>query len=224
MKKKLLMVLDTETCPIEKIEDVDAHNMLTYDLGYSIVDLHGNVYEERSFVITDTFFGEEERMNSSYYAQKLPQYRKDMAHGDRLPRTWKEVREIVRNDMENYDINIVCAHNARFDYTTLNVTKKWLNEDYMLPYGVEWWDTMKMVKSTIAKKKSYIKFCEENGYMTNHKTPRVQTKAEVVYRYLTNDTSFIESHTGLEDVRIEREILWACLKMHKKMDRKLWKD
>lgn len=214
-------MLDTETCPIVRMEEVDPYNMLTYDIGYSIIDLHGNTYLNRSFVVVNTFFGEEERMNTSYYANKLPQYRKDMAKGTRLPRTWQEIKAIITEDFATYGVTIVCAHNARFDYGTLKATKQWLNEDYLLPYGIEWWDTLKMVRNTIATKKSYIKFCEENGYLTKWNKP--QTKAEVLYRYLTNDNSFIENHTGLEDVEIEKEILWACYKMHKKMTRKLFK-
>ena len=222
MKKLMIAVLDTETCPLANIEKVDAHNMLTYDLGYSIVDLHGNVYLERSFVIVNTFFGEEEKMTSSYYANKLPQYRKDMANGLRLPRTWKEVREIIAEDFAEFGVSVVCAHNAYFDYTTLNITKNYFNENYILPYGLEWWDTMKMARTSIATKKSYIKFCEENDFLTKFGKP--QLKAEVLYKYLTNNLDFEESHTGLEDVKIEREILWACVKMHKKMTRKLWND
>ena len=119
-------------------------------------------------------------------------------------------------------MSVVCAHNAYFDYTTLNITKNYFNENYILPYGLEWWDTMKMARTSIATKKSYIKFCKENNFLTKFGKP--QLKAEVLYKYLTNNLDFEESHTGLEDVKIEREILWACVKMHKKMTRKLWND
>lgn len=223
MKKFVIMVLDTETCPIVQTEKVNAHNMLTYDLGYSIIDLKHNVYIERSFVVADIFFGEENKMQSGYYANKLPQYRQDIARGKRLMRTWEEVREIVQEDIKNFGVNIICAHNARFDYTTLNKTKQWVNGDYMIP-KIEWWDSMKMAKTTICQKTSYKKFCQENNFMTKHKTPRVQMKAEVIYKYLTNNLEFVESHTGLEDTKIEREIVWACFDMHKPMERKLWKD
>ena len=80
-----------------------------------------------------------------------------------------------------------------------------------------------MAKDTICKQKKYIKFCEENGYMTKHKTPRPQTKAEVVYKYITGNNNFIESHTGLEDVMIEIEIMKKCFKTHKKMRKALFK-
>lgn len=56
--------------------------------------------------------------------------------------------------------------------------------------------------------------------MTRHKRPRPQEKAEVIYRYLTGNIDFIESHTGLEDVMIEKEIFAHCNRQHKKMRRK----
>jgi response regulator RpfG family c-di-GMP phosphodiesterase len=43
-----------------------------------------------------------------------------------------------------------------------------------------------------------------------------------IYRYIKKDTSFIESHTGLEDTLIEKEILAYCIKQHKKMDKLLF--
>jgi hypothetical protein len=47
-------------------------------------------------------------------------------------------------------------------------------------------------------------------------------KAENVYRFIINNTDFIESHTALEDAEIETVILAYCYKQKKKMRRKLW--
>ena len=66
--------------------------------------------------------------------------------------------------------------------------------------------------------KSYIEFCKGHGFMTEK--GNVQTKAEVVYKYLTNNLDFEEEHTGLADVLIEYRILLTALKAHKKID---WK-
>ena len=74
-----------------------------------------------------------------------------------------------------------------------------------------------MAADTICKQKLYIQFCQENGYMTKHKRPRPQMKAEVIYKYITHNTDFEESHTGLEDVLIEKEIFAKCFAQHKKM-------
>ena len=127
--------------------------------------------------------------------------------------------------MKKYNTNTVCAHNARFDNGATNNTQRWLTKSkyrYFLPYGTEVWDTMKMAVDVVAKTPSYKRFCEMNGYMTNHKTPRPQVKAEVIYKYITGNNDFVESHTGLEDVLIETEILAYCFRKHKKMNKKLW--
>jgi hypothetical protein len=81
---------------------------------------------------------------------------------------------------------------------------------------------MKMALDVVATTPTYKAFCEENGYMTKHKTPRPQVKAEIIYRYITGDNEFIESHTGLEDVLIEKEILAYCFRKHKKMRKELY--
>ena len=58
--------------------------------------------------------------------------------------------------------------------------------------------------------------------MTAHKVPQPQVKAETVYRYITQDTDFVESHTGLADVRIEIAIFAYCMAKHKKMRKTLY--
>jgi hypothetical protein len=51
--------------------------------------------------------------------------------------------------------------------------------------------------------------------MTKHKPPRSRLTAEIIYRFITMDVEFVESHTALEDVQIEREIMFRAFRMHK---------
>ena len=95
-RKTYYCVLDTETCPIVPSNKVDAHNMLVYDIGYRIIDKKGTCYLERSFVVNEIFFGEYEKMLSSYYANKLPQYFKDIAEGTRVRKSFWEIRKILK--------------------------------------------------------------------------------------------------------------------------------
>ena len=46
--------------------------------------------------------------------------------------------------------------------------------------------------------------------------------AEILYRYLTRNNDFIESHTGLEDVMIEKEIFVECIKRNPEINGELW--
>ena len=64
------------------------------------------------------------------------------------------------------------------------------------------------------------RFCKDNNYLT--KNGKCRFTAEIIYRYLKQDNDFEESHTGLEDTLIEKEILAYCFKQHKKMDKLLF--
>lgn len=220
-RKKYFMVLDTETCPIDRsIEGVSPDNMLVYDLGYCIVDKKGNVYKTGSYIISEIFFGEyNEKMQSSYYANKIPNYFIEIANGSRVVKTWKQISYILRQVLQEYNITTIVAHNARFDFGVLSNTKKYLQEYSMLPY-IEWWDTLKMAKSVLGKMPTYKKFCLDNGYTT--KNGSLRFTAEIIYQYISNNQEFKESHTGLEDTLIEKEILAYCIKQHKKMDKLLF--
>ena len=218
------IVIDTETCPLDKdFEGVDPMNMFVYDIGWVVTDKRGTTYAERSFVVDEIFNKEIDLMNSSYYAEKLPQYREDIANGSRIVADFYTIRKILLDDMEEYGIKEVYAHNMRFDYHSLNNTERWLTKSkyrYFFPYGTEICDTLRMAREVIGKMPTYKSFCEKNGYLT--KTGRISMKAEHLYRFISKDNDFIESHTGLEDVLIEKEIMAYCYRQKKKMEKHLW--
>lgn len=225
-RKHYIIVLDTETCPLDKeFEGVSPFNMFVYDIGWAVVDKHGNVYETKSYMVKDIFEGEKQLMLSAYYANKIPKYVEDLANGNRTLAMWYQIVNDLRDTMKRYNTNIVACHNARFDDGATKNTQRWLTKSKyrnFLPYGTEVWDTMKMAHDVVAKTPSYKAFCLENGYMTKHKTPRPQVKAEVIYKYISGNYDFVESHTGLEDVLIEKEILAYCFRKHKPMRKKLY--
>lgn len=225
-RKNYYIVLDTETCPLDRdFEGVSPDNMWVYDLGFAVVDKKGTVYESYSYIIRDIFIGEAELMKSAYYANKIPMYWKQVKEGSREIKSFYEAGAKLKEICKKYNVKAICAHNARFDYGALNNTQRWLTKSkyrYFYPYGIPIYDTLKMASDTIGKQKSYIKFCERNGFMTAHKKPRPQLKAETLYRYMTNNPDFVESHTGLEDVMIEKEIMARCFRQHKKMRKALF--
>ena len=58
-RKNYYVVLDTETCPIDReSQEVTPKNMLVYDIGYCVVDKQGNVYRTGSYIVSEIFFGE----------------------------------------------------------------------------------------------------------------------------------------------------------------------
>ena len=215
-RKKYYIVFDTETAN-------GLNDPIVYDLGFAVVDKMGNVYARYSLIIREVFYGMADLMKSAYYANKLPKYHEEIAKGERTVVSFYEAKKIFANVCKEFNITVAVAHNARFDYKSTSKTQRYITKSkyrFFLPYGIELWDTMKMAHDTICKQKRYIKWCNENGFMTKHKTPRPQEKAEIIYRYLIKDNTFKESHTGLEDVMIEKEIFAHCMKQNKKMRKK----
>mgnify|MGYP001625337945 FL=1 len=211
---KKFIVLDTETT--NSLDDP-----LTYDIGFAVIDEKGKVYESYSFVIAEIFL-DKELMKSAYFADKIPQYWQDIKDGKRKLAKLLTVKKILAKVMKDNHTNIVIAHNARFDYRSLATTQRFLTSSkyrYFLPYGTEVYCTLKMARQALKNNIEYDNFCYNNGYLT--KRGRKRYTAEILYRFLTGQNDFIESHTGLEDVLIEKEIFSFCF-ANGITDGKLW--
>lgn len=207
MNDTKFLVIDTETT--NSIDDPFA-----YDVGFAVVDGAGKIYETHSYVVADIFL-DKDLMASAYFADKIPQYWEDIKSGKRILRRFKTIKSILRDVVAQYGIRYVVAHNASFDYRSLNYTQRLLTSSkyrYFLPWGVEIWDTLKMARECLGKNEQYRQFCLDNGYTYGkEEKPQLRFTAEIVYRFLTGNLDFVEEHTGLEDVLIEKDILAFCL-------------
>ena len=225
-RRHYVLVIDTETANTIVNEDgsMDMSNVLVYDCGWAVVDTKGNIYETASFVNRDIFVYERELMQSAYYGWKIPRYVEEIRSGQRIMASTYEIRLAMLDTIKRYGIKEVAAHNARFDYNALNVTQRFTTGSkyrYWFPFdSVEIWDTMKMAQDVICKMPTYEKFCENHGYVTENGRPR--KTAEILFRFISGDTDFVESHTGLEDVLIEAEIMFYCFRQHKPMRKNLF--
>lgn len=221
------IMLDTETANtiVEEDGQLNMRYVLPYDIGFAVIDSKGNVYETFSFVNEDIFLDEFTLMKSAYYAKKIPNYIRDLAHGKRILKNTYEIRKIMLDKIAEYNCEFICVHNARFDLTACNNIQRWTTKSkyrYFFPYGIEIWDTMKMAQSVICQMPTYRQFCEENNFMTKNNQPR--KTAEILYKFISKNMDFEEEHTGLEDVLIEVEILKYCKRQHKPMKYLLFED
>ena len=210
-RKNYYLTIDTETA--NGFDDP-----IVYDIGGCIHDKKGNVYETFSFIIYETFYGMKDLMRTAYYAAKIPMYQKQINEGQRKVVRYLTAKKHVAELCDKYNVTAIIAHNARFDYRSTTRTQRYLTKSkyrYFLPYGIPVWDTLKMAQDTICKQKMYKEFCKREGYMVG--TSRVRATAEILYRYISGNYEFSESHTGLEDVLIEKEIFVQCMRQHKKM-------
>ena len=161
-------------------------------------------------------------METAYYAKKIPLYEMGLANGTRQLANTYEIRKIFIEKFEEYNCKIVCAHNARFDYNACNNIMRWTTKSkyrWFFPYGTKVCCIWHMACQTICSMKKYHKFCTDNGFVS--KAGNIQTSAEVVYAFLTNNPDFEEEHKGLEDVLIEAYIFAECVRKHKRMNRKI---
>lgn len=212
------LVFDTETCN-------DINQPLMYDIGWSIYNEFGALLKRQSFVVAEVYCDLHEIMKSAYYSNKLPRYEEELANGERTLAPLDVIRLAFEADLLMYGVKVMTAHNAKFDYKAVNTTLRYITKSekrYFLPYGVELWDTLKMARDTFKGDEDYLNFCRTNGFMTKHKTPRARFTAEILYRYLSNNLEFEESHTGLEDTLIEKEILFECLRRNPNCAKSPW--
>lgn len=194
------LILDTETISLDK--------PFVYDLGYTIADADGNIIAKKSYVITQ-IWNNKELFATSYYAAKKPLYISRLKSKYSKKVSWGNAMRYLANDIKKYGVTEIFAYNSKFDSRALNFMCAW----YKVVNGLGAFkikDIMKYI-APITDTEDYKNFCESNGYMTAHKIPQCQKKAETLYRYLTKNVDFTEEHTGLEDSLIELEILMVAL-------------
>lgn len=200
------IILDTETT--NTLEDP-----IVFNIGWAVLNLDTEeVIKTESFVVAE-IFRDPDLMSSSYYAEKIPAYLEDIENGKIKLARMKTIKKVFYKDYYNYEVNEIYAHNARFDYRSCNCTRRWMTsskERYFFPFGSKICDTLKMSRQLMKDNEDYTKFCIENGYRTKNNQNRLT--AEVLYRYFTKNTDFNEEHRAIEDVMIEKEILFACRK------------
>ena len=115
-RRTYYIVLDTETCNgIKTDKGLNLDDSLVYDIGFAVVDKHGRVYETRSYVIYETFFGMADIMKSAYYANKIENYLEDIANRERQIVQFKTAMYELRTLARLYNVRAIMAHNARFD-------------------------------------------------------------------------------------------------------------
>ena len=210
-----VLMIDTETT-----NDLDCP--IVYDVGYQIFSLAEGILCEKSFVNADVFL-DTDLMTSAFFADKIPQYWEDIKAGKRILRKWSNIKRELTQDCRLANVKIACAHNAAFDNRSLNTTQRYITTSknrYFLPYGVEWWDTLKMARKILREDESYTTFCWDNEYLT--KNMCIRYTAEIIFKWLSQNPSFEESHTGLEDVDIERQIFEHLIRANPEIDGRLW--
>ena len=211
-RKEMYLVIDTETCNT-------VEQPLPYDIGYAICDRMGNIEIERSFVVAETFLDMKDTMKSAYFAEKIPQYWEDIKNGIREIKSIYKIRKQVAEDMKTYGVKKVGAYNMGFDKRALNNVMRYTTKSFcrwFFPFGTEFFCIWHLATQTLLQQKTFFKMAEKNNWFSEK--GNLLTNAEVTYNYIKKMSDFKEEHKGLEDVRIEIEIMAHCFRQHKKMN------
>lgn len=215
-RKNYYLTLDTETCG-------SFGEPLIYDFGFVIHDKEGNIYERRSYVVREIFYGEWKKMQTAYYADKIPQYREGIKKGVWAVASFWTIRTELFTLMREYKIKAVIAYNAGFDCRALNSTLNFLSQyeekQIFFSEKIVVWDTWGMACQTILKQKTFFKIAVKNEWVSD--AGNVRTSAEIAFRYISKSVDFEECHTALEDAIIETAIFAKCVRTHKKMNREI---
>lgn len=194
------MIFDTETTDINKC--------FCYNVGYVIYDTETKeTLVQREYVI-EQIWHNLPLFSTAYYANKRDFYVKGMRARKIKMEKFGYVCQAMIRDIKNFEVVSAYAYNSPFDEKVFNYNCDWFKCNN--PFDtIPIYDIRGFVHNSLITD-SYTEFCEEHELFTD--SGNYSTTAETVYKYITNDIDFIESHTALDDARIETEILITCIR------------
>lgn len=204
--RKVFAILDIETI-------TDAR--LAFDIAWILYDSKGNALEYSNFLVSeivDTPFSKILIQRDSFMKNKSQFY---MNNNNFSIASLDAISDCFNSLAEAYNAQLVmCAYNAKFDYSVLNDNMQAYYGRNFFDDSVEIVDIMTMALATICDTNKFVRWCQ----LTNHVTAKgnVQTNAETVYAYLTRNADYVEAHHALQDCEIESEIYFKARKYRKK--------
>ena len=191
-------VIDTET----------TKNGYVYDFGVVIMNAAtGEVVATMNAIVEETF-NNVSAMDTSYYACKIPAYIEAINAGELEVLPFSECFKRFSSLLESYNVRSIWAYNMAFDFKALNKTIAELSNGFILsffPDGVKCYDLMSSAINLVGNTRRYQKWAIAHDYVTP--TGRARATAETMFRFISDDASFVEEHTALSDAMIEADIL-----------------
>ena len=211
-RRNYYITIDTETCG-------DLGSPLVYDIGFTIHDKRGTIYERKSYVVREIFYGQWRMMKTAYYAEKIPMYKDGIKEGKWTVESFWAIRKEIFSLMREYRIKAVIAYNAGFDTRALNCTLNFLSKfetgQTFFDERTTVWCSWGMACETIFRQRTFFKFANKEQWISE--AGNVKTSAEIAHRYICREFGFEEAHTALEDALIETQIFAKCISCHKPM-------
>lgn len=213
-KTKTFLIADTETTGL-------GSKAIVFDFAY-IIATRKKILLERSFLVRETLTSprimfaaiRDERWRESFGSKLFRHYIPGLNDQSLNLFGWREIVEIMREDMRIHGVDVFSAFNLRFDMGALSKTQDLIcSGGKVLEYKPDLLCLWEFSCVTVCNSPLYHEIARSMGQETGWITPanNVRTNAEKVYAFLSGKHDFIESHTALEDAQIETEILQRLL-------------
>ena len=188
--RKVFVILDIETV-------TDAR--LAFDIAWIVCDSKGNILERYNALVSEVVnspFGMALLRRDSFIKNMSQMYIDAINFNSIDIKSFADIMQDFNNISIRYNAKtVMCAYNAKFDYSVLND-------------NVEIVDIMTMALATVCDTNKYVLWCIQNGMITEK--GNIKTNAQTVYAYILNDVNFIEAHHALEDCEIEKVIYFKA--------------
>lgn len=216
MAKNYSIIFDTETAGT-------LDNPFVYDFGGVVADNDGIIVESFNFLISDIIDNKEIFNESTYFVGKAKynDYRTWREYNIIPTVSLRDVKNIMRDMINVYNVKHVYAYHANFDIRALANTVNFVSNGFCNDFWPEKVDIrciMSAAHTTICMKKEYIVWaCASQRF---NKSGNIYNGAETVYQFITKNPNHVESHTALSDAIEESYILNYIRKRHgnKKID------
>lgn len=210
-KKWYGMLIDTETLNDDKliieIGLVVVNNNLVKQEKYNVIVKE--VWENKEMLlnpIQSPVLPNDKATTTNYALEKIALWEQRIEKGELQVKSIWEITKDLNNMIRKYDMKYFIAYNAGFDKQAITNTNKIFNVKYSkIEYLkiIDIWYLTNVITTT----REYTKWCFKNNYLTDNGNPK--TSAEIVYRWLSYQNGFIETHHAIDDMEIELEILQA---------------
>lgn len=197
-----IMVFDTETTSINK--------KFCYNVGYVIYDTENKLTLAQKDFVAEQVWHNPMLFSTAYYAEKRPLYVNRMRNRTATLKKFGYICQEMIRDIKKYGIEYAFAYNSNFDEDVFNFNCDWFKcnnpFDNVTILDIRGHAHHYIVNYDFPK---FSKFCEDNERFTE--SGNYSTTAETIYQYITNDITFEEEHTALNDSIIELEILMKAV-------------
>ena len=208
MQKTYIAVVDTEV--------IGLANRSIYDLGVCIMDKKGNIVEQGSWLIQE-IFDNERLFATAYFANKRNLYFQKLEEGKIEKVPFLVARQRLLEMIGRWNVKYLSAYNLGFDLSAFKYSMKaFTGSDHFFPLemdSISRLDIWGFACETILQQKTFQKMAVAKGWISD-KGNKI-SNAEICFRYITGNDNFVEEHTGLEDCKIECQILARCFAQHK---------